>query len=644
MFIWFIETMVVATLLAAIALLASRYLRLSPVARHALWLVVLIKLIAPPIVSWPWSARFQWPVRETATVQAGSVGMASIYQRDIKSITAARPRREPNDFILTSLIAPQRSSPSNAAQSTKPLIAKNPPVVHTAQKLVRSQVTPLPSLTSAEIRWLVVTAWVAASLGWLAWQASRISRFQQSLSLAKPAPEWLVAEADGLASTLGVRTPQIMVVPNLPTPVLWFLGRPQLFLPSKLVSTLGLAGWRGILAHELAHLRRWDHWVRRLELMAGVLWWWNPLYWLTRRRIEIEAELACDEWAVRAFPEGRFAYAEALLQVCHSLTLTNKPPAPALGVAGAGRFLERRVTMIVRDQTPTRASMPVLISTAVLALLALPAWSAPGSLTTKSATPLTLAPSSVAHPTTLVALEDNVAIVDDDEDDDKPTKPTAPKAKKPTTRTPKPKAKGDSDDKTVEEIEAWAEKFGKEMEAMFGEGSEFQKQMEELGPKIEKAMKVFEKEIEEKFGPEFEKKIFEKFGPGSEFSEKLGKKFSEKFGPGSDFEKSIKENFGPDFEKKMKDAFGPDSEMTKKLQKLAKESKPAKTAKKAGATTKPEPKNKKREQSVDAKRAQRLKEAQIKAIREQIEKLSKQLEQLEDQDDEADDKDIDVEQ
>ena len=120
-------------------------------------------------------------------------------------------------------------------------------------------------------------------------------------------------------------------------------------------------------------------------------------------------------------------------------------------------------------------------------------------------------------------------------------------------------------------IEAWAEKFGKEIEEKFGDNSEFAKKMEALGKEMEKKfgdgsefakkMEAIGKEMEKKFGPgsEFEKKMKEKFGPGSEFE----KKMKEQFGPGSDFEKKMKEQLGPgsEFEKKMK-AFG--DEMQKK--------------------------------------------------------------------------------
>jgi beta-galactosidase len=41
------------------------------------------------------------------------------------------------------------------------------------------------------------------------------------------------------------------------------------------------------MAHELAHLRRCDHWVRRLELVVTALYWWFPPVWLARKHPEI---------------------------------------------------------------------------------------------------------------------------------------------------------------------------------------------------------------------------------------------------------------------------------------------------------------------------------------------------------------------
>jgi hypothetical protein len=52
------------------------------------------------------------------------------------------------------------------------------------------------------------------------------------------------------------------------------------------------------------------------------------------------------------------------------------PLVPAVGIAGAGRFLERRVMMILREQVSFHARAPVLIGAGLLALVAIPSRSA----------------------------------------------------------------------------------------------------------------------------------------------------------------------------------------------------------------------------------------------------------------------------
>ena len=55
MLVWFAETTIVAGILALVAIAASRLRPIAPSVRHALWLVVLIKFVTPPLVSWPWA-------------------------------------------------------------------------------------------------------------------------------------------------------------------------------------------------------------------------------------------------------------------------------------------------------------------------------------------------------------------------------------------------------------------------------------------------------------------------------------------------------------------------------------------------------------------------------------------------------------
>ena len=68
MLVWFAETTIVAGILAGVAMVAGRLRPIPPSARHALWLVVLIKFLTPPLVAWPWAIDWrsmEWPCAQT---------------------------------------------------------------------------------------------------------------------------------------------------------------------------------------------------------------------------------------------------------------------------------------------------------------------------------------------------------------------------------------------------------------------------------------------------------------------------------------------------------------------------------------------------------------------------------------------------
>ena len=61
---WLAQNALVTAALAVVVAGICRVGRFSPAVRHALWLVVLIKLITPPLVWWPWSPTDLWPIAE----------------------------------------------------------------------------------------------------------------------------------------------------------------------------------------------------------------------------------------------------------------------------------------------------------------------------------------------------------------------------------------------------------------------------------------------------------------------------------------------------------------------------------------------------------------------------------------------------
>jgi bla regulator protein BlaR1 len=576
---WSAQTTVIAMVLAAIAILASRSARLGPAARHVLWLVVLIKLLTPPVVNWPWSPPKLWATVEPPTVIPAVVNAQLVSEHQV---TAREDGAAPRDR------APRDPEPE------QPTVAIPAPRVRWNFDILGQGLFGL---------WLGISATIAL------WQIGRIVRFQRRLRWVIPAPEWLVQEVRNLSGQLGVRAPEILVLPDLAPPMLWFLGRAKLIVPGRLVSNADRLGLRAILAHELAHLRRGDHWVRRLDFFAGLIWWWNPVYWLTRERLSTEAELACDEWAIRAVPDGRVSYAEALLDVCRTLS-TTRSPAPALGVAGAGRFLERRVNMILQNHAPSRISLPVLLGAALLALLALPGWSAASSAVPQSGYLATSA-SQEEENRVASATDENAKplVADDDDEDDKDADATKAEIAKELQKELGPGS----------DFQKQMKNLGEELKKELGPGSEFEKEMKNLGVELSKELgpgSEFEKQMKN-LGKELEKQ----FGPGSGFEKGMkakGKEIEEKFGPGSDFEKRMKQ-FGERMEKK----YGEGSEFAEKMKHAADDAKEKKSTASPDKKTKTKAKNKSKKSA---------KAREVKALKAQIEELNAQLKKLQEAD------------
>jgi beta-lactamase regulating signal transducer with metallopeptidase domain len=367
---WLLLNTLTAAGLAVLILILGRPLRLGPAMRHALWLVVLVKLLTPPLVRWPWPLPIVGPAR-VALERADPPVLHLPPTVDAEDRFVQVENREPQSAPETPTIATEHRSVEPATEPTPVAEAKGEPAAR------------LEVLGSAAL-----VLWIAGGLVVLLVQAVRIVRFQRRLVGLRQAPTWLGELVGELARGVGVRRPRVGVLAGLASPVVWGFGPARLLWPAGLEGCLSAEGRRAVLVHELAHLRRRDHWTGWLILAAGCVLWWHPLFWFACRRLVREAELACDAQVIAALPEARRTCAEALIDV---MGLAFRPvPAHALGATGRRRDLERRLVMILREQSSGRLSHRALLAVGVLALLALPAWTpgqAPANKPDKQNTP-----------------------------------------------------------------------------------------------------------------------------------------------------------------------------------------------------------------------------------------------------------------
>jgi beta-lactamase regulating signal transducer with metallopeptidase domain len=152
-------------------------------------------------------------------------------------------------------------------------------------------------------------------------------------------------------------------------------GSPRLILPARLWDLLDSDQRDALLVHELAHLRRRDHWVRVLEAAVTLLYWWHPAVWWARRGLHEAEEWCCDAWVLWTLPRAARSYATALLLTVDFLSETpTAVPVGASGIARGGHFrhLRRRLLLIMRETRPRPLNAAGLLAVLLLGLVTMP--------------------------------------------------------------------------------------------------------------------------------------------------------------------------------------------------------------------------------------------------------------------------------
>jgi beta-lactamase regulating signal transducer with metallopeptidase domain len=356
---------VLAVLAAAVGSLCRR-----PALVHSLWLLVLLKLVTPPLVSVPipWLARpdsaaqeaklLAVPIEIADTGSGGEDNLQSSEEGTQLGTDEAFPATRPASLSSVENVESGTSADNSDGFLEQDKIEAGAPII------------------LGHIQWgtAVLSLSLTGSVLWFVLTVVRVWRFRALLRRASLAPSAVREEAQRVAVSLGLKDcPGVFLVPGSIPPLLWALAGPaRLFVPKALWERLNSEQRVTLLAHELAHLRRGDHWIRLFELAARGLYWWHPVVWWASRELREAEEQCCDAWVVWALPKAARAYATALVETVDFLSET--PTAMPLAASGMGHVhdLRRRLTMIMRGSTPR-----MLSGTGLLAVLALRALSLP---------------------------------------------------------------------------------------------------------------------------------------------------------------------------------------------------------------------------------------------------------------------------
>ncbi len=135
--------------------------------------------------------------------------------------------------------------------------------------------------------------------------------------------------------------------------------RPVVIFPVGALAGLAPAQREGVLAHELAHVRRFDTLVNLGQVVVEALLFYHPAAWWVSQRIRVERENCCDDVAVLHCRDA-LAYSHALAQMAEQVT------APRLAMAANRSPLVARVARLLAGRSAVHSFELARLLTGVL--------------------------------------------------------------------------------------------------------------------------------------------------------------------------------------------------------------------------------------------------------------------------------------
>jgi beta-lactamase regulating signal transducer with metallopeptidase domain len=177
--------------------------------------------------------------------------------------------------------------------------------------------TAVPSTTN----WLLITWAVVVMILTIRMVLAGI-RLKLAAAEVLPVPPAVHGMLKQVAGEMGYKkNVTVKVSSGIKSPMVYGLGDPVLLLPSELPARESAI--RGIIAHELAHLKAQDLWWLHVIHLAQVLLWFHPLTWRIGLAHSSACERVCDNVAATCVGDVR-SYSSTLARMALNTVSDNK--------------------------------------------------------------------------------------------------------------------------------------------------------------------------------------------------------------------------------------------------------------------------------------------------------------------------------
>ena len=329
-FNWLLQSTLSGSVVIGLILVAQKVLggKLGPRWSHALWLVLLIRLVLPGtfpgqinllslVPSFDWQIDQQQPSDTADLIEISQTAQ-------ISNVKAIPGQRQESDVGRQEQTTPKPGMFANLQNRSRPWVASLRRVLPFIW-LAGAMVIGLYLLMSNFFLWRIV-------------KRERPLLDQKTLELFEECKE-----------RMGVQT-IVGLIPSsqIKSPALFGFIRPRLLLPKEMLEEASLEEMRYIFLHELAHLKRRDIYVGWLTSFLQILHWFNPLVWFAFYRMRADRELSCDAFVLsRTGKEKSQEYGQAIVGLLRRFSRSRPLPAMA-GILENKSQLKRRITMIAQ--------------------------------------------------------------------------------------------------------------------------------------------------------------------------------------------------------------------------------------------------------------------------------------------------------
>lgn len=312
---------VYSTLLCLFVLALASCLRgRLPMLQYCLWALVLLRLVLPTSLASPWSLR---------SFLAGS---------QVSVMEGALPIWEAN----------------HATPELSTLPDRHP---------------------TASWRPVVLVTWLAGVLFFASVITRRLFIYRKLIRTARPIGDAkLLSRLRWWRASFRIRR-RVRLVTSDASLLPFTLGtlRPVIFLPQALLRHAEPTVTDAVIAHEMAHIQRWDDLWLRFQNFVQVLYFFHPVVWIAASRMNDERERVCDEMVLSRNALSPHTYGRSLLAVLGlGLGLRGRQSVPVASFANdKKRRFSMRIRYILNEKRVPRPLLSLTLALA-LALLILP--------------------------------------------------------------------------------------------------------------------------------------------------------------------------------------------------------------------------------------------------------------------------------